>query len=282
MSETSETLREAGGNTKKPLPNQLKHWFFTYNNYSNPSVSEFETIEMLIRVFNNICYMYCFQEEIGESGTPHLQGIISLHKRARYSEFGLPKGIHWEKPINIVQSYKYCCKDDSRKIGTHPYTKNYNVPKTIRIIPKSCLYDWQLKLLDVVATEPDDRKVYWIYSREGRTGKSTFCKYLLYHYNAIFIDEGKKADIMFCLFKGDIENKNLVVFDIPRDNMDDMGNVIVSYKSIESIKNGMIFSSKFESGFKLFNPPHVFVFSNGLPDYTKLSMDRWKVIHIDE
>jgi hypothetical protein len=54
----------------------------------------------------------------------------------------------------------------------------------------------------------------------------------------------------------------------------------VSYSSIECIKNGMITNTKYETGFKVFNPPHVVVFSNFPPDEEKLSADRWNIKEI--
>ena len=100
---------------------------------------------------------------------------------------------------------------------------------------------------------------------------------MLVKMQCVFIDEGKKADIMCCIMNHDMNIKNIVIFDVPRDN----GNK-VSYKSIESIKNGVIFSSKYESGYKIFNSPHVIVFANCEPEYSSLSSDRWVVKNIDE
>ena len=68
---------------------------------------------------------------------------------------------------------------------------------------------------------------------------------------------------------------NVVLFDIPRDN----GNKI-SYKSIESIKNGVVYSPKYESKHKLFNSPHVICFANCLPEVEKMSDDRWCIEEI--
>jgi hypothetical protein len=93
--------------------------------------------------------------------------------------------------------------------------------------------------------------------------------------NCVFIDEGKKADIMYSIMEADMDKCNSVIFDIPRDN----GNK-VSYKSIESIKNGMVYSPKYESKHKLFNSPHLICFANCEPEFEKLSNDRWVVEEI--
>ena len=51
----------------------------------------------------------------------------------------------------------------------------------------------------------------------------------------------------------------------------------MSYSAIESLKDGLLFSGKYEGGVKLFPPPHVVIFANFLPDMTKLSIDRWDI-----
>lgn len=50
-----------------------------------------------------------------------------------------------------------------------------------------------------------------------------------------------------------------------------------SYASVESIKDGLVFSGKYEGGSKLFPRPHVIVFANWNPDLSKLSLDRWDI-----
>ena len=56
----------------------------------------------------------------------------------------------------------------------------------------------------------------------------------------------------------------------------------VSYNAIEQLKDGLVFSSKYEGGVKMFNPPHVIIFANWLPDVKTLSEDRWNIVNIGE
>lgn len=248
---------------KKQVPARIHHCF-TFNNYDS------NDIIILQKLFDEYCYMYCFQEETGESGTPHLQGVISCKKPTRDTVFG-EKKIHWEKTINVKSSYIYCSKVETRTGSI--FCKNYQIPYTYRL---DNLYDWQAKLLKELLTPPDDRSVNWIWSLEGNTGKSTFCKHLVMNYNAVFLSKGKYSDICNVIFKTDMVKSRIVIIDLPRNN----GNS-VSYDAIESIKNGMICNTKYETGAKCFAPPHIVVFSNDYPDTEKLSEDRWKVVNID-
>lgn len=279
-----ETLeRSALGNTEsnavtkkcsKQVPQRV-HWIFTWNNYVSEDI---ETLESHLKEY---CYMYAFQEEIGhDKHTPHIQGVISLKKKGRYTEFNLNKKIHWEKVNNLTKSYEYCTKDDTRKPNTNPYCFNYVVKKKLKIIEN--LNDWQSIIYRMITLfEPNDRTVIWCYSEKGCVGKSAFCKYLIYKHNALFIDEGKKCDIMNSCMKFDFNKSNIVCIDVPRDNITMDGKPAVSYKSIESIKNGMIYSGKYEGGYKLFNAPHIVVFSNLYPDISKLSKDRWCIFNVE-
>jgi len=270
MIEEMETMEILGGNTINPPKSrctQCIHWCFTFNNYI---IEDVETMETL---FKHLAFKYCFQEETGKEGTPHLQGVVSLKKKMRWTEFGLPKTIHWEKVKSLTQAYLYCCKEDTRTGKV--YSLNYKVPKPLKLIKPETFFDWEIDIINIIKDEPDERKVYWFWSELGNIGKSSFAKYLVAKHNAVFFEEGKKADIMKLIFDVDMDEKNLIVIDIPRDN----GNN-VSYKSIESIKNGMIYSSKYEGGYKLFNSPHLIIFCNSPPDTSRLSEDRWVIRHI--
>lgn len=246
---------------KKKQSNAKIHHFFTFNNYSAEHIYIFQ------QVFDELCYMYAFQEETGENGTKHLQGIISLKKKMRWTEFGLPKGIHWEKPRDVKDSYLYCTKEKSRTGGV--FVKNYTIPYTFKL---ENFYDWQIELLEALKKEPDNRKVNWYWSEEGKVGKSAFCKHMVMNHGAVLLTKGTYQDMCNLVYKSDMMISRIVIFDLPRNN----GNKI-SYSAIESIKNGMVCNTKYETGFKCFPPPHIVVFANDEPDFGELSCDRWYV-----
>jgi len=269
-----ETLEISGGNTETPeilgkkQSSQLLNWCFTWNNYQE------NDIEILETYFRHFCFKFCFQEETGENGTRHLQGVMSLKKRARWNEFGLPKCIHWEGCKHVTKSYEYCSKTETRTGKIFAF--NYVIPKELKLLKPENFNQWQKDILDIFRNEPDDRKVYWFWSKNGGVGKSAFAKYLVAKENCLFFEEGKKADIMHLIFTCDASRLDKIVIDVPRAN----GNSI-SYKSVESIKNGLIYSSKYEGGYKLFNPPHLIVFANMPPQEDQLSADRWVIRNID-
>lgn len=271
----NETLGEVAiGNTgdsiatKKRDPQRMHH-FFTYNNY------KLEDLEMMESYFRQICIKFCFQEEIGEeTGTPHIQGVISLKVRMRKSEFGLSKKIHWERVKNLTEAYLYCCKTSTRKVGTFPRVLNYNIPVELKLITPDRHY--QKMIIHIIESVPDERTVFWFYDRLGNTGKTQFTKYLLTKYKIVYLSKGKYSDICHLMMNEDMNIKNAVIIDLPRNN----GNK-VSYDAIEAIKGGMICSTKYEGGFKIFNSPHVIIFSNELPETNKLSEDRWRVFDIN-
>lgn len=266
---------EEGGNTINPSSSLNKqslqhlHHTFTWNNYP------IETIEILKALFNHIAYDYVFQEEKGESGTPHLQGVVSLKKRMRWSEFGLPKDIHWEKVKHVPLCYEYCSRADKRYGNC--WSLKYPVPQKLDILHETDFYTWQKELVEFTKTKPDDRTICWLWSAKGGVGKSKICKYLVYHFNAVLCGKGQYSDIMNIMFKANMSKTNIVVFDLPRNN----GNKI-SYSALESIKDGLIVNTKYETGCKIINSPHIIVFSNKAPAVGEvMSLDKWKVICLD-
>ena len=61
--------------------NAAKNWAFTINNYSD------DTIEILSNLVSSGKVSYIvFGMEVGEEGTPHLQGYLQLPKRLRFSQ----------------------------------------------------------------------------------------------------------------------------------------------------------------------------------------------------
>lgn len=89
---------------------------------------------------------------------------------------------------------------------------------------------------------------------------------------------GKGSDCKYAIVKCyEIKKKypQIIIFDVPRTNID-----YINYEAIESIKNGVFFSGKYESAQVIMNCPHVIVFANSMPCQNKLSKDRWVIKEI--
>jgi len=257
---TGVTGGEGEGNTNFSFQqdSQAKRWCFTLNNYSENDIKNLE--------LSFIGGKYIIAKEIGESGTPHLQGYINMDKQTRLSALKkIHNKIHWEKCKGSEKdNIKYCSKDGDYII------KGLKVEKQIKIITK--LHPWQQEIEELYKTEPDGRTINWYWEDKGGVGKSSFCKYMYVTHGAITIQGGKLADIMNIIFNLDMNDVTMLIIDVPRNN----GNNI-SYSAVECILNGMITNTKFETGVKVFNAPHVVVFSNFEPDTEKLSEDRWSI-----
>jgi hypothetical protein len=68
--------------------------------------------------------------------------------------------------------------------------------------------------------------------------------------------------------------EKITLIDLSRTQADKIDHI---YSLMESFKNGRIFSPKYDSVFKTFEPCYVIVFANFIPEHQKLSQDRWLV-----
>lgn len=127
------------------------------------------------------------------------------------------------------------------------------------------LFTWEEKLLTELKSVPDRRKIIWYVDLIGGSGKSTFAKYLLAKGDCAYFTNCKSADIAHA-YKGE----RTVIFDFTRSVEGR-----INYEIIESIKNGVVFSGKYNSGLKVHATPHIICFSNFNPELNKLSQDRW-------
>lgn len=256
------------GNTKPPLPKQVsacKNWVFTYNNYKD--------VPMFVQLLRATTKRYIFQQETGSEGTPHLQGYCEFEFRTRPKSKIDIKEIHWEIARDVGASIRYCSKEDTRT--GEIFCNRIAIPKELSIINN--LREWQKDIEDILLKDSDDRSIYWYWEKTGGIGKTVFCKYLAYWYGALVLS-GKAADMKFGILKYIEKNgsyPNIIIFDCPRSNLD-----YLSYTGIEEVKNGIFFSSKYESDMVIGNCPHVIVFANEAPLLDKLSKDRWIVREI--
>lgn len=266
---------EARGNTKLlPRCKYAKRWCFTWNNYEK--VNEWEKV-LKDRIGSVGTNLIIVGKETGSSGTKHLQGYIEFINRIRPIETLGIKAIHWEVAKgNREQNYIYCIKDNDIVLekGTEDI-KSILRKKTIKVIDK--LKPWQEKVIEEYQkhlTTPNDRIIYWVYDKEGNNGKSALAKYLVVEKKCGYLSNAKTADIAcYC-------SKNICdgyVMDFSRSFQDS-----INYGAIENLKNGLLFSSKYESGLVIMNSPFIVCFSNELPKIEKMSKDRWRILDIND
>lgn len=274
MTDTSQTQLDTprhstDGNTKISSA-RSRAWCFTLNNYSIDDTIFFsDTLDT---------EKYVFQEEVGKSGTPHLQGVVYFKNARTFSQMKqLHSGAHWEHTKSIKDSFRYCSDPKKRAPGGKVFAKGFTVKKTLKLIKEEDFFPYQKELLELCKTEPDDRTIYWFWEPKGNVGKTAIIKYLLNRFEetAYYISGGKAADI--CNQINDFENDiELFLVNFPRT-----AEGFISYNGLEQVKDGLTSSPKYKGGFKLFNPPHVIVMANFYPDITALSLDRWKIYEID-
>lgn len=258
---SSTEFRDLGNtNSKSRQPSPKINWFFTWNNYPDDWENYFSS--------NSYFDKYAMQEETGENGTKHIQGCIHLDKKRRWTEFKLPKEIHWEACKSWEDSVEYCTKQETRT-GKRAL-KGVTVKRKLKLIDPT--YPWEQEILRIIEEEPDDRKIYWYWSTEGCKGKTQFAKYLSVKHNSIPLD-GRKNDILYCA--GTYES-DIYTYILSRDQED-----YVSYDALEKVKDGYYMCAKYESKPIIRPPPHVFVFANFAPVLPKMSEDRWVVRHLD-
>lgn len=257
-----EMEREKNGNSKhSSRDTQAKYWEFTLNNYLETDIQDF--VALLGKDDK-----YVIGKEVGDSGTPHLQGHIEFKKGRRLSAVRklIPRA-HWGKCRNKTACRSYCQKEGE-------FVTNLSIPRKI-VFPEMDR-PWELDILKLIKTDPDNRTIHWYWEPIGNSGKTTFIKYLKVHHKAIECPS-RSTDAFYRIAK-EVEKENaidLVVYDIPRSSMG-----FVNYGAIEKVKDGNVCSGKYEGCDCVFACPHVIVFANEPPVSTELSGDRWNIVEI--
>lgn len=256
--------------------NPKKGFIFVYNNYPFGYFEKF-----MVPVFQKFgVKKYVCQEECGENGTPHLQGWAYFPKKLRYEQFELAKEIHWEVQKGSEKSNVIYCSKDSTCVGQR-WSFGVKVPRPIRKVRYGELRKWQSRIADWFSCPCDfhDREINWFWEKKGNIGKSFLAKYFVDNTNCIVLS-GKATDIFNGLrsyIETNGEGPDIILIDCPRSMSE-----FISYQAIEKLKDGLLYSGKYEGGMLRFNTPHVIAFSNSEPNMDMMSEDRWNIIEVNK
>lgn len=266
------------GNTKtsstpsKTPDCKARGWIIVINNYTDNEVASLNTF-----INDHKTRMYAYQSEIGDSGTPHIQGAIWFADVMRQSTLkkSFPRA-HLEVIHNKQAALEYARKD---KTWDGKIRKNAGLrPKILSPLQGKELFPFQKDVLNIFEEKcEDDRKIHWFWEREGCKGKTSIAKHLCIEYPDILYVSGAAKDIKCAVVLWMKEHESSLprgfIFNYPRESEG-----YVSYAALEEIKDGFFFSPKYESGQCIFNPVPVVCFANFSPKLKGVSADRW-IIH---
>lgn len=258
VSKLSQTqLNSLLGNTRS------RSFFFTFNGYTEEELSKMRTwLEQKDK--------FVMQQEKGESGNLHLQGVVYHKSQMTFNSLKkmFPK-VHWDRCKNLQKAVEYCSKIDTRdgQLWVKGFTLRRPVPDPLQ---GKELYPWQEELNNKLSAEPDDRTILWYIDEEGGSGKSAFQKHYILRegLDSNLPVSGGLKDIAYAL----TDKHRTIWVDVPRTK-----EKYLQYSALEKIKDGVVFSGKYESCAKLIAPVHVVVLSNFYPEWSSMSRDRWEV-----
>ena len=258
------TPENTGRNTK----GRARGWCFTWNGYDEGS------LRSLTQCFRD-CAKYVVQEEVcPKTGADHLQGVLYFTQAKTFSAVQkyLP-GAHLEKVKRPFAAFNYCQKQKSRKPGGKQWIGGLEITCPDPLEGKE-LYPWQAMVMDLLAQEPDERTILWLWESKGCVGKTALCKSICLNNDRAYYVSGKASD-MKCAIAGMAVKPTILLMGLTRSIEE-----YVSYQGIEEVKDGIFFSGKYESKMVMYKCPHVVVFANFPPQTEKMSADRWRVVEI--
>jgi len=133
------------------------------------------------------------------------------------------------------------------------------------------LLDWQESLRLELEEEANDREIMFYVDEDGGKGKTYFQQWMVSKYpdRVQCLGVGKRDDMTFAVDS----DKTVFFVNVPRGAME-----FLQFTVLEQLKDRMVFSTKYQSVMKVLpKVPHVVVFTNEMPDMSKMSQDRYVI-----
>lgn len=267
ISKISDSDTESVDLKKPKFENRVaRNWTFTWNNYPADWRDFFEDRKDLIEKI-------WAEEEIGEKGTPHIQGWLKLVQKNNAKTFlGLSKVIHWEVMRETERkNTKYCSKDKTPNLHW-----GVKIPYNVKIQNWD---PWMIELKEVLSlplgTPYAMRKIHWIWEPEGNVAKTEFLKWLYLNVPGTIPISGRATDIKHVIAKyvqKEGETPKAIIVNIPRSSLQ-----FISYTALEEVKDMFFMSGKYDGDIICGERPHIIILANDRPETFKMSEDRWMI-----
>lgn len=288
---------------------QSQAWCFTLNNYSA------EDVERLRQLAGTVFTI--FGREVGEAGTPHLQGFVKFNTRKRLQQVKVLLGndtVHVEVARNVRQAIAYCRKDgDYEEFGTEPIVQGgrndllafkesvkSGVRKLsdLRELHSAVVAKYPRFVVDYLDDTADKREVVPYPLRDWQSELNHYLLLEPVDREIVFVVDptGNAGKSWFAHYYVSLHDNAQVLLPGKKADMAYMlrcdirvlfldaprskQGEFVQYDFLEELKNGYVACPKYESRFKSFKKMHVVCMMNEQPDMSKLSADRYKIIDI--
>lgn len=238
-----------------------RSWSYTLNNPDDSDIEQFKSF---------ICSSHRCALEIGDEGTPHLQGCISFKKV--YRLVGLKKlnpKVHWEITKSVDHSMNYCTKGEilidekgsqgqrnDLKKAVDELISGKNIEEVAMDNPMAYIKSFRgLEKLNYIMKkkqmcyEPCEVTVLWGPTRSGKSRKAFEIDHLLYS-----VPKSNGNNLWFDGYNGE----KTILFD------DFYGNI--DYGLMLNICDGHPMQVNFKGGMTVKNWNHVIFTSNKPPD----------------
>lgn len=289
------------------MGSQAKHWAFTLNNYTEDDERRIQ------RASGQVAYLV-YGREVSSTGTPHLQGFVSLRKKLRLSQVRTLLGCaaHYEIARDPRHAAEYCKKDgDTYESGEPPRGRGSRSDlELFKDSVKAGCFD--IKVLRETHSSVFAR--YGEFCQKYMSDRAPVPELPMHALRPWQANLNRKLNlspdsrsIIFCVDKTGNTGKswfahyytllhresNNVQVVLPGKKADMIYSLqnglrvvfldcprskqgdVIQYDFLEELKNGYLFSPKYYSEYRRFGPMHVCVMMNEDPDMTKLSADRY-------
>lgn len=245
---------------------------------------EFYTIDALKKILKGNCKRWIFQKEEGETGYEHYQVRLSLIKKKRFVQlktetkekraFLLGHYSPTSNPTYYAGDFFYVMKEETRTEGPWADTDEEKVlTAQLKLFNSWPLRPYQIEIINASKIFCM-RTINMIWDPTGNCGKSILAEHMEYSGLAEEIPPYRLMDDIFQWVYSRPTKKAYIV-DMPRGMKKDK--LADFYSGIEIIKNGVAFDKRYTAKKKRFNRPRIFVFTNLLPSFDLMSLDRWTI-----